>query len=788
METGTVQLDLSKAQPIGQPAAAPPPAPPAGSPAGGGVQLDMSKAQPIQLDMSKAQPIGQPTGGNPLTANPKNEGIYQMLGPDGKPAGIPYSNAQGPAIRSGYKFASDQEAARFAHDYAADPRVISGASDLIRDNPGTMTALGAAHGAAKTAAGLGEITHAPVPKGVKDFADAPNEGGYMATGDAAEGMAEYLTGEEALSLLGKVAKGSEALKAATHLTQLAEKFPVLGRALKNAVIAGGQTFAKTGGDVGASAQAAALAGGISGTIEKAGQGIAGAIEKRAATTETVGGVETTVPAELRTAKETPQQTAGKQSIKNAAKDSLGRNLQEVNESRSIPGGPKLTTGSDPYEFKLKTTPARTTPATTTRTGPAVVPAGKGTVTGELHAKPQYVTSAERIPTKPGNENAMAADVSTTQPRPVSEDVVTPSTAEGGGILKTQDPNVAREHIATLNEAIENHPTKTGHDFQDLNTAREDAQQQMGEYHEQLRTRYPGSQRPNFEQIDIPKTTEKIGSFTEAADHLEKTATDGYQHFNDLTGGKFNAIREENSQAWAAYKGASGAEAQDAAEKAIDASNAKMTDLMKSIGGAITPKELSGFNDAYKNAQTLRAVANAVDGSFSGNSSNAARSWEYRGFDGNRLMANLSRLQQKQGRPALERVIGKQNLDTLFQVAELNRSNAARGRFGQAIKPIADWLQQSGGAIKHIAPIAIGGEIGRMTGMGWAAGAVAGELTGMATKKVMNAILTNPKVAQNLIFAIQSGANPKNYAPLIGTMIQQAETENSRSEKGDQDGK
>ena len=202
--------------------------------------------------------------------------------------------------------------------------------------------------------------------------------------------------------------------------------------------------------------------------------------------------------------------------------------------------------------------------------------------------------------------------------------------------------------------------------------------------------------------------------------------------------------------------------------------------MKDIHGAVSPKELSGFNDAYRNAQRMRAVATAVDGSFTGNASSSARSWEYRGFDGNRLMSNLSRLQQRMGRGPLERVVGKDNLDTLFRVAELNRTQTARARFGVAVKPIVQSLLSL-----HVGPIAAGGFLGHLTGIGYEAGAVAGWGTAAATKKVMDAVLTNPKIAQNLIFAIDSGANPAHYGPMLASMIQQQETENSRQKQAEQ---
>lgn len=387
------------------------------------------------------------------------------------------------------------------------------------------------------------------------------------------------------------------------------------------------------------------------------------------------------------------------------------------------------------------------------------------------------SSSQTVPARVAREDAFATGAA-----PGAE----PHTVEppkGGGVIKTQDPDLVKRHLGALNEIISHD------DFAKLSPAqkqavlgaREDIQRQLGEFYEHQRINQPNYNKPNFPQIDVPRTVKQIGSYTEAATHLEKIATDGYNsisdalQLNDISGGKFATIRNANRAAWDAYKGASTVEAMGAAERAIDETNRQMTELLsRDIGGAVSPEELDGFNRAYRNSQKLKYIAHAVDSSFSGNASASARSWEYRGFDGNKLMGNLNRLEQKFGRNSLESAIGKDNLNTLYQVAGLNRTNAARGKFGAAIQPIVEWMDRAGGAFSHLAPIVVGGETARAAGVPWGVGAMAGEAAALATKKVLNAILSNPKIAQNLIFAIDSGARPQFYGPMIGAMIQRAE--------------
>ena len=198
------------------------------------------------------------------------------------------------------------------------------------------------------------------------------------------------------------------------------------------------------------------------------------------------------------------------------------------------------------------------------------------------------------------------------------------------------------------------------------------------------------------------------------------------------------------------------------------SNRKVDQMFSSLRGVVDRKlsMLPTTRIQMRNNSSL-GVATAVDGvSISGPSTSASR--EQRGFDGNRLMSNLSRLQNTMGRNRLERVVGRDNLDTLFQVAELNRTNAQRARFGAAIKPIGDALMHM-----HVGPIAAGGYLGHLVGVPWEVGAGAGWIASEASKRVMNAVLSNPQVAKHVIFAIDSGANPANYGPFVANLISQS---------------
>jgi len=663
--------------------------------------------------------------------------------------------------------------------------------------------------------------------------NAHEDGLLEQLGGFGENIGELLT-PEALAALGKtaeIAKGAKAAGAgekiagaiqgaaekyadASKVAKILKTYPKIASlvglgaatAARGAAETGAQTYVKTGGDTDAAMNAAEIGGVLGGAgaplLKGAGDAVAERLAKRAATKEMVGGVETVIPAEVRNVKPTPQQVSGQQSIRNAAQDTLAQRLQEVNESRAVPEEtqPLLPARTGPFTFKLKTgEPVSRAEGESSLQTPRArqigtrVVAGKGSGTaptegvhisafthptvGDNAPLPQISDLGEQ-PSGSHKEPILqySADSKPGSP-PAKTDVL-----GGGGQFQTQDPNIVREHIRNINNVVDSPDFERmpPEQQQALLDARTDAQNQLGQYHRQV-TDSIRAGRPNLPQIDIPTTIKKVGSYTDAARHLENIATDGYNsisdalNLNDISGGKFNAIRNANKEAWSAYKAATTPEALRAAEQTIDSTNQQMTDMLANdIHGAVTPKELAGFNDAYAASQRLKYVANAVDRAFSGNDSAAARSWEYRGFNGTQLMSNLDRLTSKFGRPSLERVVGKANLDTLYQVAELNRSNAARARFGAAVKPVADALIKL-----HAGPIALGGYLGHVTGVGYEAGAAAGAILPEATKRVMNAVLSNPNVAQNLIFAIKAGARPENYGPMIAAMIQRSETEQAK---------
>jgi hypothetical protein len=176
--------------------------------------------------------------------------------------------------------------------------------------------------------------------------------------------------------------------------------------------------------------------------------------------------------------------------------------------------------------------------------------------------------------------------------------------------------------------------------------------------------------------------------------------------------------------------------------------------------------LHAANESWKKAQTLRDIDNHIEASFDNSIGASARANAYRGFNGNKLRSSLKTLSQKYGERQLNRILGTEQYNNLVKIADITRTSADRARFGSSVQAVAKSL------LPHLSASSIGGFIGHHLGgpVGGAAGAAAGESMLLASERVMRAVATNPKIGRNLTFAIESGARPEAYAPLIASQI------------------
>jgi hypothetical protein len=722
---------------------------------------------PLPSAAPETPPAGSQTQGDPLTANPRNEGVYQMKGPSGV-AGIPYSKVP-TAQQQGYDFSnSSNEAIRYNSDYDADP---NRPQDLMEG-----VGKGMARGAALTAAGLAHIARKVTgttgsTTNTEKKAQAFGEGGDTGAEEAGkfiESAGEFMMGDEALKGLSYVDKLKQVLPA----LKILEKSPILAKAVSAAIqqgtVGGAQALVKTGGDVGTAAETGAATGAFGGILSAATEGAAGFLAKRAPAAETIAGE--TVPSLSSqrpgtgargdvTNAETPkvvaaQQAAAPRVFRNIAQRATQRALDEANAGRV---NPTITDqarmlpapeGSRPYTFTIPGTGTQEATA-----GEISQPAAKADQAA--FKPPTYTTSSAPKPTVPGVEGSTGADIATSTPRVPARDVVT-----GGGDLQVADPETAQMHLSRLNDQVDHpEPGTTAEQQSALESARDNLQDQMDMYNAHQRT------LPNFSPIDSAKAAAGVGHFGEAADQLQNAAAPIYQKIDAATDGEFGKLNKARAAAGKRGDFTAKGEIEDKLDQLIADSGA-ITPAERQQATRLwsTSKVLGGFNDVINNAANVDdAYASQVKGG--------------RTLSGTKLQNGLQKMIGRYGNDRLESVVGKDGMENMTRMADLLKT-----------QPQSKIRQLSLNIYHNLAHGKVGAAIGIGLGhyLGGYEGATAGAIVGAGAERTMlRYVATSPRAGQLFDYAVRNNVTPKIAAGLVATEIEREQQTEPQQDGGTQ---
>jgi hypothetical protein len=238
--------------------------------------------------------------------------------------------------------------------------------------------------------------------------------------------------------------------------------------------------------------------------------------------------------------------------------------------------------------------------------------------------------------------------------------------------------------------------------------------------------------------DVPTVVRKVADFGEAADEVEKSAKQQYANLDQATNGQFsearNAVKDAQKRIWNTT-----GDALDVAQENLENAQTRLKGILDEAG--VSPEDKAAADQTYRKSFQLRELHNAIEPTFDIDAGYSQRSGAYRGFNGNRLNANLNRLTQKN--PGIEKLIGQDSMDNLRQIANLNRTQAQRQEWGSAVNAIAHALYGT---------------------------ATAGAYP--AAKYVMRALATNPRAGESLIYGLKYGANVERMAPVIAAIIRE----------------
>lgn len=288
---------------------------------------------------------------------------------------------------------------------------------------------------------------------------------------------------------------------------------------------------------------------------------------------------------------------------------------------------------------------------------------------------------------------------------------------------------------------------------------------------------PAAQEEN--PLDVDKILNTVHDFTGAADRLTEVNDAGYSALDRMTGGKFRKLNAEVAAAQKnVYKAEAGTAQRENAERAYEGKLVEMGSLMDSTKG-LPEGTLQTLKNSWRQSYQLRDFGDMWDRNLNGIPGASKVSQEQRGVNGVGLMKDLQRAVRTYTRPAIEASLGPGRLENLENIARLNQTVAKRAGFNGGVREVVRDLEH--GAV-------LGGVTGHLMGGDWSTGAAVGAgamAVAPLAAKVLNAVKSNPRIGNYLTSAIEMGARPQVYAPIISKMIQDSYAEAER-EKADEE--
>ncbi|HWF03286.1 MAG TPA: hypothetical protein VHA06_06340, partial [Candidatus Angelobacter sp.] len=463
-----------------------------------------------------------------------------------------------------------------------------------------------------------------------------------------------------------------------------------------------------------------------------------------------------------------QQVAGQQGVKNVASEALNRQLEKVGKDaepvqKQLPAS-SAPGGKEPFVFTI---PGNMPEEVIS--GKAVVPAkrvyaGTEDVPVEQPAagdEPNYNrqrqelgTTAETIPdaTRGARSGAQvrAQEMGSTGSTVPERVLNGPSTAKqikwqyltsgteegestaarGQGTLHTSNPKAATETLEALKNLEDQTPA--------VKDAISSLEQQLQQYHS-----YDGKMPPS--SAAVPRAGQ-ASSFADAAQQVKAAAQPTFKKLDQLSDGAFSTFQNKLKMATKAERRATNMEDMEAAQQAQTEARKGIDDLMTKHSSQFQPNELANAQSAWRDMQTLDTVHSYVEKAFSAPEDVAGASKTIsRNLNGASLKTNLNQMLDQVPRADLERVLGKDGVQNLYEVAELTAKPENLAKMQSQITQLA-----SEGTLTKLVKSPL-----------------------EARNLVARTLATSPRVSQMMMNALKFGTPAKIYGPLIANAIAQA---------------
>jgi hypothetical protein len=646
---------------------------------------------------------------------------------------------------------------------------------------------------------------------------------------------------ESLSAVDKLKKMAGVGKMLEDNPRLAKLVGVGIRTAHEAAKAGLQTaglqYVKSGGDEDATERAGIEGAATGGVLGLAGEGIGAAgkwLAGIAPTTRTIAGVDIPVLASQEAdasnaarsaanirqepALQRTQQAAGQQVFTNMAQQATHDALSDVNAARAMPlaetnPARMLPAPADmePYRFSINGTEPTETVTNGSAEGAGKVYAGQISVPNESYSpeapdtdyRPGQIAAQRAqagsiadvapgriIEGEPGNAtqqrlgnraSLMPRRLVTGEPtRMTSNFQELPPAANqgsvirgGGGPLTTSDPAVARAQLSQW-QAIADSPSFANAPQsvqQRVQGGIDSLTNQLSDYESYQRT------SPHFPQVDVDGAVSQVQNFQDAANQIKAAHQPVYAKLDELSQGRFSAIRSQLQALRGIIRNPTTDTAYDSAIARRASLRGEMQDIFTSNPTQISPQELTRANEGWKLGSTAEDLHDAIESTMNGISPQVAAdtgiSRTMKG--GTPAYKRFSKLLADRG-DDVRNLIGQGGVNNLYNVADLLKTPEKAQELGGLVSQISGAARRHGTSIAMLTGAfgahAIGSALGDSSGgIGlYGAGALSGAVAEAGYRKVMHTIATNPEVAQRVVYALKNRVSSRVSAPLIASML------------------
>jgi hypothetical protein len=246
---------------------------------------------------------------------------------------------------------------------------------------------------------------------------------------------------------------------------------------------------------------------------------------------------------------------------------------------------------------------------------------------------------------------------------------------------------------------------------------------------------------------LGKSSDEAASFGDASKQIKEAVQPTFKKLDELSDGMFSTFQNKLANANKMIRKATSMEDLEKAETQAGEAQKGIDDLFKHHADEIGADDLSKAKAAYRDQSILSKVHSYVESAFSAPENVADSSGSVtRTLKGNALRPRLNQMLKKIPHPDLERVIGKDGVQSLYEIAKLTEKPEG----------LADMQNLIGQVAAH-------GYISKLV-----------KSPVEARNLVARYLATSPRVSHMAINALKFGTPAKIYTPIIASAVAESD--------------